>query len=162
PQPALRSQPTSRPQPTPQPQIAAVKTASAEVAPRVRTVTTRMDTRPAPAAIAVAPEKPAAVELETISDGDFQLMVAPSDTALATVPAAKLEVREATEAVVKHVTTQSVPMLFADAQLEKKHGRTTALAIAAGVAVVLSIGAVIGGFAYDSHLDKQYQALSLA
>jgi TonB family protein len=161
-QPTLQPQPTNRPQPTPQPQVAAVKTAPAEVASRVRTVTTRMDTRPAPMAIAVTPEKPAAVELETISDSDFYLMVPPSDTALTTVPAANLEVRESTEALVKHVITQNVPMIFADAQLEKKHGRATALAIAAGVAVVLSIGAVIGGFAYDSQLDKQYQALSLA
>jgi len=61
------------------------------------------------------------------------------------------------------VSARILPALFASSlPVEKKRGRLTAAAIAAAVSVALGVSAVIGGFAYDAHLDKQYEALALA
>jgi protein TonB len=56
-----------------------------------------------------------------------------------------------------------LPTLFASQlPVRKKRSRLTATATAAGGFVILAAIAVIGGFAYDSHLNKQYQALASA
>lgn len=52
--------------------------------------------------------------------------------------------------------------LVGPSTIVKKRTRVTAASIAAGVFALLAGAAVIGGFAYDAHLNKQYQALTLA
>lgn len=55
---------------------------------------------------------------------------------------------------------RALPTLFASQlPVRRKRARLTATATAAGGFVILAAIAVIGGFAYDSHLNKQYQAL---
>src|SRR6185369_8739267 len=64
------------------------------------------------------------------------------------------------------LSTESVPrvlptLAFASLPVERNRSRLKAAAIAATVLVLAAGGAVIGGFAYNTQLDKQYAALAL-
>ena len=84
---------------------------------------------------------------EATLDAGLSHVSAPGDTALACVD----------------VSARNLPALFASSlPMEKKRGRLTAAAVAAAAFVVLGVSAVIGGFAYDAHLERQYHALALA
>ena len=86
------------------------------------------------------------------------LVVAKPDDELST----KSSIAVVTHAPVE-VIPRVLPALFADSlPVKNTRGRVTAAATAAGVFALLAVSAVIGGFAYDAHLDKQYQALALA
>ncbi len=145
------------------------------VAPKTRPFASRLDEHPAQASrmtISVIPaDAPAVVEAATIPEVDLTYpshsssvealppcaevtldaglshVSAPGDTALACVD----------------VSARNLPALFASSlPVEKKRGRLTAAAVAAAAFVVLGVSAVIGGFAYDAHLERQYHALALA
>jgi protein TonB len=61
------------------------------------------------------------------------------------------------------VGARDLPTLFTSKlPVRKKKSHLTATATAAGGCVILAVSAAIGGFAYDAHLNKQYQALALA
>ena len=144
------------------------------VASKTRPFASRLDEYPAQATrmtLSVTPaEAPAVVEAATIPPVDLpqpshsgveelqsvaeatpeaglSYLTAPGETALACVD----------------VSVRNLPELFASSlPEEKKRGSLTAAAIGAAVFVVLGASAVIGGFAYDAHIDREYQALVLA
>ena len=142
-----------------------------DIAPKPSPVASRLDARPAPPiTIPVVPSNQHALEVATIPESDLQPAPLSSPLeALAPIPEAKLERRPSTELVITQDINQSVdesqrllPVLFANSvPVEQKRGRLTAVAIAAGVFLLLGTSAVIGGFVYNTHLDKQYQALTM-
>ncbi|HXI88922.1 MAG TPA: tetratricopeptide repeat protein, partial [Blastocatellia bacterium] len=135
------------------------------VASKTRPFASRLDEYPAQATrmtLSVTPaEAPAVVEAATIPPVDLpqpshsgveelqsvaeatpeagpSYLTAPGETALACVD----------------VSVRNLPELFASSlPEEKKRGSLTAAAIGAAVFVVLGASAVIGGFAYDAHID---------
>ena len=131
------------------------------------------DLRPtqAPMRVSVVPSGPQAadVPLKPATERRPALQV----ERVANVPAAtetKLAISPVHESALVPVTQplveardRELPALFEGLSLDaKKRGRFTATGIAAGVFLLLGASAVIGGFAYNSHLDKEYAALSLA
>ena len=89
--------------------------------------------------------------VETLALAETKLAISPAlQSALVPIKSVSADSRE-----------RSLPVLFAGS-VETKRGRLTALGFAAGVFVLLGAGAVIGGFAYDARLDKQYKELSLS
>lgn len=151
---------------------APVKVASSyDIAPKTRPVASRVNARPAqPMTISVVPSNSPAVEVPAMAEADLRpASLSSASEALAPIPAAMIERRLAPQPVVAQVTNQSTgasqrlwPVLFASSMpVEKKRSRLTAVAIAAGVVAILGASAVIGRFAYDARLDKQYQALAL-
>ena len=144
-----------------------------EATPKPRLVA-RLDApppQPSRMTISVIPSE--APTVEVVGTPAAELLQASHSDAVATLPpfvearpddepsresALALVTRPAVEAVAR-----TVPALFASSlPVKKKRGRLTAAAIAAGVFALLAVSAVVGGFAYDAHLDKQYQALALA
>jgi protein TonB len=145
-----------------------------EAVGKTRPFATRLDEHPTQASrmtLSVTPaEAPAVVEAATIPqvdlpqpshspveelqsvaeatpDAGLSYLSAPGETALACVD----------------VSVRNLPELFVSSlPVAKKRGRLTAAAIGAAVFVLLGASAVIGRFAYDAHLDRQYQALALA
>ena len=110
---------------------------------------------------------PQAVKLPTASDAGSTLAQPVESPALMADP--KLAILPANQSAVIQVThdalgvrERSLPLLFAGSWDEGKRGRLTAAGLAAGVFVLLGASAIIGGFAYDAHLDKQYAELALA
>lgn len=145
-----------------------------ETAPRPRPVESRVDTRPVqprPMTFSVVPSNRSSAEVPTaaaagLPPGSHSKLVRSSQP----LAEAKLAISPAHYSALVQVTPvltgereRSLPALFGSSSaVEKKRGRLTAAAIAAAVFVVLGVSAVIGGFAYDAHLDKQYAALALA
>ena len=129
-----------------------------------------VEVAPPPAETKVAvPSTAAAVEMPSAAGTRHLSLSKPVESFL---PAAdtKLVISPAHESALVQVAQVStdarepgLPVLFASSlPVVKRRGRLTVAGIAAGVFVLLGVGAVIGGFAYDAHLDKEYAALSLA
>lgn len=143
-------------------------------APKTRPLASRLDERPAQASrmtISVIPADASAVGAARTPSTDLpQASHSSPVEALPPVAEATLDAGlscvsapgQAALALVD-VSERNLPALFASSlPVEKKRGRLTAAAIAAAVFALLGVSAVIGGFAYDAHLDRQYQALALA
>jgi protein TonB len=144
-------------------------------APKTRPAASRLDERPAQArrmTISVIPaDAPAVVEAATTRPPDLlqashsspvevlpPVAEAPLDAGLSCVSAPGQ-----TALACVDISTRNLPELFASSlPVEKKRSRLTAAAVAAAAFVLLGVSAVIGGFAYDAHLERQYQALALA
>ena len=143
-------------------------------APKTRPFASRLDAGPAQASrmtISVIPEDAPAVEAATTPPADLpQASHSSPVEALPPVAEATLDAGLSsvsapgqTALAILDVSARNLPALFASSlPVEKKRGRLTAAAIAAAAFVLLGVSAVIGGFAYDAHLDRQYQALALA
>lgn len=145
-----------------------------DTALKPRPVSSRVDTRPVQPSqmvFSVIPSNPPAVEVPTafaagLPQGSHSKLVE-SSPPVAEARLAVLPAHESALVQVSHVSTaareRSLPALFAGSwAVEMKRGRLTAAGIAAGVFVLFGVSAVIGAFAYDAHLDKQYAALALA
>jgi protein TonB len=63
---------------------------------------------------------------------------------------------------VASVTTALEPRRAAPSSIVKKRSRFAVASMAAGVLAIIGAGTIIGGLVYNNHLDKQYQALTLA
>jgi TonB family protein len=144
-------------------------------APKTRPFASRLDAGPAQPSrmtLSVIPaDAPAVVQAATIPPVDLPQashsspVEALPPVAEATLDAGLTSVSTPGQTALAcvDVSARNLPALFASSlPVEKKRGRLTAAAIAAAVFVLLGVSAVIGGFAYDAHLDRQYQALALA
>jgi len=143
-------------------------------ATKTRPFASRLDEHPAQAnrmTLSVIPPDAPAVEAATISPLDLpQPSPASPVEELQSVAEARVDAGPSyvsalgqTALACVDVSARNLPELFVSSlPEEKKRGRLTAAAIAAAVFVVLGASAVIGGFAYDAHLDREYQALALA
>lgn len=137
-------------------------------------VSSRVDPRPAEAArmtLSVAPSNSMAVEASsTFAVGAQQVPypapvespIRPAETTLTISPASESALVPVTH-LASTARESTVPALFASSSpVQTKPGRLKAAVIAGGVFLLLSASGVIGGFAYNAHLDKQYAALALA
>jgi protein TonB len=113
----------------------------------------------------VAPPKPAespqhAAPLDLVCQEEPSSLFAEvkHDAMLSLVPAlgeTSLQLTDSSES--------ALPVLFAaSSPVVRRRGRFSAAAIAAGVFALLTAGTVIGGFSYNAHLDKQFEALALS
>ncbi len=143
-------------------------------APKTRPFASRLDARPAQASrmtISVIPSDAPAVAAATTPAAEM-LPASHSSPVEALPPVVEAELdgapsRDSVLILSTHLSTDAsarmLPALFVSSlPVQKKRGRLTAAAIAAAVFVLLGVSVVIGGFAYDAHLDKQYEVLALA
>ena len=100
-------------------------------------------------------DQPPALKLEPVEN------LQAAQTKLSTPPAEEWALVPATQPLVD-AREPNLPALFASQFADvRKRGRLSATGIAAGVLLLLGAGAVIGGFAYNSYLDKEYASVSL-
>ena len=108
-----------------------------------------------------APPKPA-TDRQPAPQKRVENVPVATDTTLSVSPALESALVPVTQPLVE-VKDRKLPTLFESLSVDaKKRGRFTATGIAASVLLLLGTSAVIGGFAYNAHLDKEYAALSLA
>ena len=125
---------------------------------------TEVREEPAPADVQVVCEPPGTIA------ADLPPVLLPADEAPPSVSEAKLEAEPSPESALDQATGFStdtiarvMPSLSSGTlRVERNRDRLRATAIAATVIVLGLVGAVIGGFAYNAHLDKQYDVLALA
>ena len=144
---------------TPRVEPTLAKIAPQQTSAPPRQVATRHDTRQAetsrmtiisPVSSDAFPIADATSPVEALTPaGEAELVAAtPPETALALRTSPATDERE-----------RALPVLFASSvPAKKKRSRL----VAAAAFVLLGVSALIGGFAYDAHLDKQYQVLALA
>ena len=166
--------PAPAPVPNPRPVITKVEAPTVEAkkepvpAPILdpRPVITRLETpaaQPSRVTFSVAPSEPRVVEAIIIpaSDPPQEILSSPVEALVQVSASEMLSVpsRESALTLTTHKTVETLPALLTISSPVKRRRGLVAAAVAAGVIVLLGGSAVIGGFAYDSHLDKQYQAL---
>lgn len=167
--------PNRTPAKAPEPRVSAAPIKFApprEPRPKARQITGQLVAerpQPAPITLSVAPPVAVEVEPETIAapapvlathqpEHSVPLSEPKLETEVAVESASDQPISPSTEVVARVLPSLS----FGALPGERNRSRLTAATIAATVLALGLTGAVIGRFAYDAHLDKQYQALVLA
>ncbi len=164
-------EPKARPVVELEPRVAtAPATAAPLLAPNPRPVAGGLDVRPAEPSrmtISVVPSDALPIQTATtpVPDPGPALQSSRVET-LEPARVAELIVAETSETALALSTDareRALPVLFASSIPKRKtRSRAAAAAMAGAVFVLLGASTVIGGLAYEAHLDQQYQALALA
>jgi TonB family protein len=124
---------------------------------------------PEPALIQTVTSRPLSATAERVLLAPLHLVrqEEPSHEALLNLnpesgPINRLAVEVISSRPIDVVTAPVRPGLVVSPQIVKKRSRVAVAGIAAGVLLTIGGGATIGGLIYDNHLNKQYQALTLA
>ena len=144
-----------------------------EPKPKIRQITSHLDAdraQPAHSTLSVVPPAAIATKPETIAADLPPALDSNNVESPPSVSEATLEAEHSLESVHHKATSPAIdaiaPVLtnrsFVTLPVESNRRRVTAAAITSTVFALGLAGVVIGGFAYDAHLDRQYKALALA